>query len=157
LFQQFLNLPSSQRDMSGPILGDLSNNRWPGGSTNAVSWFANSFFVFTSSLGYQVSTIFRSKFIFHYWYIGSPRLHFSTLEVGIRESNLFLAALNQCQTIHRVVGSRLSKYINKNTHNYPKLREKGFVVQKQRLENTFNVSPPSTQSFHAIQLQRWEC
>ncbi len=28
LFQQFLNLSSSQRDMSGPILGDLSNNRW---------------------------------------------------------------------------------------------------------------------------------
>ncbi len=27
LFQQFLNLSSSQRDMSGPILGDLSNNR----------------------------------------------------------------------------------------------------------------------------------
>jgi hypothetical protein len=27
LFQQFLNLKSSQRDMSGPILGDLSNNR----------------------------------------------------------------------------------------------------------------------------------
>ncbi len=28
LFQQFLNLSSSQRDMSGPISGDLSNNRW---------------------------------------------------------------------------------------------------------------------------------
>jgi hypothetical protein len=27
LFQQILNLSSSQRDMSGPILGDLSNNR----------------------------------------------------------------------------------------------------------------------------------
>ncbi len=26
LFQQFLNLSSSQRDMSGPTLGDLSNN-----------------------------------------------------------------------------------------------------------------------------------
>ncbi len=32
LFQQFLNLSSSQRDMSDPILGDLSNNRWSGGS-----------------------------------------------------------------------------------------------------------------------------
>jgi hypothetical protein len=32
LFQQFLNSSSSQRDMSGPILGDLSNNRWSGGS-----------------------------------------------------------------------------------------------------------------------------
>jgi hypothetical protein len=31
LFQQFLNLSSSQRDLSGPILGDLSNNRWSGG------------------------------------------------------------------------------------------------------------------------------
>ncbi len=30
LSQQFLNLPSSQRDMSGPIFGDLSNNRWSG-------------------------------------------------------------------------------------------------------------------------------
>jgi hypothetical protein len=28
LFQQCFNLSSSQRDMSGPILGDLSNNRW---------------------------------------------------------------------------------------------------------------------------------
>jgi hypothetical protein len=32
LFQQFLNLSSFQRDMSVPILGDLSNNRWSGGS-----------------------------------------------------------------------------------------------------------------------------
>jgi hypothetical protein len=32
LFQQFLNLSSSQRDMSGPIIGDLSNNRISGGS-----------------------------------------------------------------------------------------------------------------------------
>jgi hypothetical protein len=31
LFQQFLNLSSSQRDISGPILGDLSNNRWSWG------------------------------------------------------------------------------------------------------------------------------
>ncbi len=31
MFQQFLNLSSSQRDMSGPILGDLSDNRWSAG------------------------------------------------------------------------------------------------------------------------------
>jgi hypothetical protein len=31
LFQQFLNLSSSQRDMSGPILGTLSNGRWSWG------------------------------------------------------------------------------------------------------------------------------
>jgi hypothetical protein len=30
LFHQFLNLSSSQRDMSGPILGDLFNNRCTG-------------------------------------------------------------------------------------------------------------------------------
>jgi hypothetical protein len=30
LFQQFLNLSSSQRDMGATILGDLSNNRWSG-------------------------------------------------------------------------------------------------------------------------------
>ncbi len=30
LFQQFLNLSNSQRDMSCPILGALSNNRWSG-------------------------------------------------------------------------------------------------------------------------------
>jgi hypothetical protein len=30
LFQQFLNLSSSQRYMSGPILRDLYNNRWSG-------------------------------------------------------------------------------------------------------------------------------
>jgi hypothetical protein len=32
LFQQFLNWSSSQWDVSGPILGDLSNNRWSRGS-----------------------------------------------------------------------------------------------------------------------------
>jgi hypothetical protein len=32
LFKQFLNMSSSQRDMSGPILGDMSNNRWSQGS-----------------------------------------------------------------------------------------------------------------------------
>ncbi len=36
LFQQFLNLPSSQRDMSGSILGDLSNNRWFGGTSTRL-------------------------------------------------------------------------------------------------------------------------
>ncbi len=30
-FQRFLNLSSSERDVSGPILGHLSNNRWSGG------------------------------------------------------------------------------------------------------------------------------
>ncbi len=33
LFQQFLNLSSSQRVMSGPILGALSRNRWSGGTS----------------------------------------------------------------------------------------------------------------------------
>jgi hypothetical protein len=33
LFQQFLNLSSSQRDMSGAILGALSNNRWSWGTS----------------------------------------------------------------------------------------------------------------------------
>ncbi len=33
LFQQFLNLSSTQRDMGGPILGALSNNRWSGGTS----------------------------------------------------------------------------------------------------------------------------
>ncbi len=32
LFHQSLNLSSSKRDMSGPILGALSNNRWSWGS-----------------------------------------------------------------------------------------------------------------------------
>jgi hypothetical protein len=32
LFQQFLNLSSSQQDMSGAILGHLSNIRWSGGN-----------------------------------------------------------------------------------------------------------------------------
>ncbi len=31
LFQQYLNFSSSQRDMSGPILGVLSDNMWSGG------------------------------------------------------------------------------------------------------------------------------
>ncbi len=38
LFQQFLNLSSSQRDMSGTILGDLSNNRWSGGNLLLLTW-----------------------------------------------------------------------------------------------------------------------
>jgi hypothetical protein len=36
LFQQFLNLSSSQRDMSGPILGHLSKDRWSGGSSKVL-------------------------------------------------------------------------------------------------------------------------
>ncbi len=36
LFQQFLNLSSSQWDMSGPIFGNLSNNRWSGGTLSKV-------------------------------------------------------------------------------------------------------------------------
>jgi hypothetical protein len=36
LFQQFLNLSRSQRDMSGPILGSLSNYRWSGGTTRKL-------------------------------------------------------------------------------------------------------------------------
>ncbi len=32
LFRQFLNVSSSQRDISGPIIGDLSNDRWSGGT-----------------------------------------------------------------------------------------------------------------------------
>jgi hypothetical protein len=32
LFQRVLNFPSSQWGSSGPILGDLSNNRWSGGN-----------------------------------------------------------------------------------------------------------------------------
>ncbi len=31
-FQEFLNLPSSKQDMSGPKLGDRSSNRWSGGT-----------------------------------------------------------------------------------------------------------------------------
>ncbi len=38
LFQQFLNLSSSQRDMSGPILGALSNNRCSWGSFKIRSY-----------------------------------------------------------------------------------------------------------------------
>jgi hypothetical protein len=37
LFQQFLNLSSSQRDMSGPRLGALSNNKWSGGSYGPIA------------------------------------------------------------------------------------------------------------------------
>ncbi len=33
LYQQFSNLLISQRDMSAPILGALSNNRWSGGTS----------------------------------------------------------------------------------------------------------------------------
>ncbi len=41
MFQQLLNLSGSQRDMSGPILGDLSKNRWSGGIHAAGnSWIA---------------------------------------------------------------------------------------------------------------------
>ncbi len=35
-FQQFLYLSSSQRDTSGPILGDLSSNRWSGVVRNSL-------------------------------------------------------------------------------------------------------------------------
>jgi hypothetical protein len=37
LFQQFSNLSSSQRDMSGPRLGSLSINRWSGGICHTLA------------------------------------------------------------------------------------------------------------------------
>ncbi len=40
LFEQFLNFPSSQRDMSGPTLGARSSNTWSGGTW----WFFFFFF-----------------------------------------------------------------------------------------------------------------
>jgi hypothetical protein len=52
LLQQLLNLSSFQRDMSGPILGTLSNNRWSGGICSWMDWL-NSIFrcVVRSSTG----------------------------------------------------------------------------------------------------------
>ncbi len=37
MFEQLLNLSSSQRDVSGPLLGALSNNKWLGGGVWAFS------------------------------------------------------------------------------------------------------------------------
>jgi hypothetical protein len=37
LFQKFLNLSSSQWDMSGPVFGALSNNRWSGGTKSKIN------------------------------------------------------------------------------------------------------------------------
>jgi hypothetical protein len=39
-FVQFFNLSCSQTDTSGPILGDLSNNRWSGGTFLQMKWFS---------------------------------------------------------------------------------------------------------------------
>ncbi len=46
LFQQFLNLSCSQRDMSGPILGALSNNRWSGGTRAQIIIYCQLTFEF---------------------------------------------------------------------------------------------------------------
>ncbi len=42
LYQQFLNLSSSEWDMSGPRLGTLSNNRWSGVSLMSIDFYVNS-------------------------------------------------------------------------------------------------------------------
>ncbi len=59
LFQQFLNLTSSLRDMNGPILGALSNNRWSWGSQEEKARRYLSTNVF--------STVMKGKlyFLFH--------------------------------------------------------------------------------------------
>ncbi len=57
-FQQFLNLSSSQRDMSGPRLGALSNNRWLGGSKWTMDGLAPEN---TMCYGF----LFKSKTRFH--------------------------------------------------------------------------------------------
>ncbi len=41
LYQQFSNLLISERDMSGPRLGDPSNNRWSGGSAREKKAHSN--------------------------------------------------------------------------------------------------------------------
>jgi hypothetical protein len=50
LYQQFSNLLISKRDMSGPRLGALSNNRWSGGylfSSNAKKIYIHTFQMFS--------------------------------------------------------------------------------------------------------------
>ncbi len=49
LFQQFLNLSSPQRDISGPILGALSYNRWSWGTVGPSTGA-----VYTSLSGLQI-------------------------------------------------------------------------------------------------------
>jgi hypothetical protein len=41
LFKQFLNLSSSQQNMSGPRLGTLSNNMWSGGIDQEFQWICS--------------------------------------------------------------------------------------------------------------------
>ncbi len=51
LLRQFLNLTSSQRDMSGPILGDLSNNRWSWGIY--ITFFSHNLCYFVYYIGWN--------------------------------------------------------------------------------------------------------
>jgi hypothetical protein len=56
-FQQFLNLSSSQRDMSGPILGTLSNNRWLWGT-----WMGDSVRILGATIFWPKSNV--NNFVF---------------------------------------------------------------------------------------------
>ncbi len=61
LYQEFLNLLISQRDMSGPRLGALSNNRWSGSSTlpktlsNIFRWAKGSWIYY---IGVEIQGLF---------------------------------------------------------------------------------------------------
>ncbi len=65
LFQQYLNLSSSQRGMSGPISGDLSNNRWSRG--NDGGWLKQFLFFFLSArvLVQKSTVVWWSYFTIH--------------------------------------------------------------------------------------------
>jgi hypothetical protein len=56
-YQQFSNLLTSQRDMSGPRLGTLPNNRWSGGTF----WVQNEWIEIFKN------TVFRNEFVKNEW------------------------------------------------------------------------------------------
>jgi hypothetical protein len=96
LFQQFPNLSSSQQDMSGPILRNLSNNRWLEGTvfkhfsrkslrTRISRFSSQSFEFYAKSKGsmikknqmitdYPFGLISYFQPIYHYFFKGSSKI-----------------------------------------------------------------------------------
>ncbi len=58
LFQQFLNLSNSQRDISGPILRYLSNNMWSGGTLGPLE-----------SIHFMEEPLKKRKLIFFFFFL----------------------------------------------------------------------------------------
>ncbi len=89
LFQQFLNLSSSQRDMSGPIFEALSNKRWLWGIQILEIMYVESMMLI---LVYEILRLWLVELVQHSY------SYFSDDHMGLNACNMFLTRVHSVDT-----------------------------------------------------------